>query len=274
LEITVPRGVTVQARGRYGDFDVNDLKGGVEIESDNAGVRLQNIAGNVRVNVQRSDVVRATGIAGNVDLQGRGNDVELENVEGQVTIEGSWGGELQFRRLAKPLRFQGRQADFNVQRIDGEVRLGRGFAHAESVEGPVVLRGHNNGCCDVRFTDFSSSLQVEVERGDVELRPATPMPKIDVELRNGNVDLIIPQGAKFNLKARADKGELQNEYGDILTTTEDRRGGVITGSVGDGASITINNARGMVRVRKSDEVPPEAPLTPRPPQPPRPKVTE
>ena len=136
LEITVPQGVTVQARGKHGDFDINAVTGGVEIESDNAGVRLQDIGGNVRVNLQRSDIVRAIGVTGNVDLQGRGNDVELENVQGQVTIEGSWGGELQFRKLAKPLRFQGRQADLAVQRIDGEVRLGRGFVHGESLAGP------------------------------------------------------------------------------------------------------------------------------------------
>ena len=269
LEITVPRGVSVQARGRHGDFEINDISGGVEVESDNAGVRVQNIGGNLRANLQRSDVVRAIGVTGNVDLQGRGNDVELENVQGQVTIEGSWGGELQFRKLAKPLRFQGRQADLSVQRVDGEVRLGRGFVHGESIAGPVVLRGHNNGCCDVRLSEFSSSLQVEVERGDVDLRPSNPIPKIDVELRNGNVDLVIPKGGKFTLKARAEKGELQNEYGDELQTNDTHRGGTISGNVGDGAAITINNARGMVTVRKSDEVPPAAPLTPVPPAPPK-----
>jgi DUF4097 and DUF4098 domain-containing protein YvlB len=275
LEIAVPRGVTVQGRGRTGDFDVNDVTGSVEIESDNAGVRVQNIGGSVRVKVQRSDIVRATGVTGDVDLQGRGNDVELENVAGQVTIEGSWGGELQFRRLAKPLRFQGRQAELAVQRVDGEVRLGRGFVHGDSVAGPVVLRGHQNGCCDVRFTDFTSSIQVDVERGDVDLRPSNPMPKIDVELRNGNVDLVIPKGGKFTIKARTDKGELQNEYGDALQTTENHRGGTITGNVGDGAAVTITNQRGMVTVRKSEEDAPEAPLTPRPPKQPRaPKADE
>jgi DUF4097 and DUF4098 domain-containing protein YvlB len=236
---------------------------------------VQNIGGSVRVKVQRSDIVRATGVIGDVDLQGRGNDVELENVAGQVTIEGSWGGELQFRRLAKPLRFQGRQAELAVQRVDGEVRLGRGFVHGDSVAGPVVLRGHQNGCCDVRFTDFTSSIQVDVERGDVDLRPSNPMPKIDVELRNGNVDLVIPKGGKFTIKARTDKGELQNEYGDALQTTENHRGGTITGNVGDGAAVTITNQRGMVTVRKSEEDAPEAPLTPRPPKQPRaPKADE
>ncbi|HYP08280.1 MAG TPA: DUF4097 family beta strand repeat-containing protein, partial [Bryobacteraceae bacterium] len=269
LEISVPNGVIVQARGRHGDFDVNDVKGGVEIDSDNAGVRMQNIGGNVRVNVRRSDVVRAIGVTGDVDLQGRGNDVELENVAGQVTIEGSWGGELQFRRLAKPLRFQGRQADVAVQKVNGELRVGRGFVHGETVDGPVVVRGHGNGCCDVRMTEFNSSLLVQVERGDLDLRPAAPMPKIDVDLRNGDVDLYLPRGAKFNLKARTSRGELENDYGDPLQVhNEGQHGGTLTGNVGDGPSVTISTDRGRVSVRKSDEEPPAAPLAPQAPTPP------
>jgi hypothetical protein len=213
--------------------------------------------------------VRALNVAGNVDLQGRGDDVELENVEGQVTIEGSWSGELQFRRLSKPLHFQGRQAEVNVQRVDGEVRVGRGFVHGESLVGPVMLRSNNKGCCDVRLSDFTSSLVVDVERGDVDLRPRNPMPKIDVELRNGNVELFLPKDAKFNLRARAERGELQNDYGDPLATVESDRGGTITGSVGDGAAITITNGRGLIAVRKLEDEPPAAPLTPQPPSPPK-----
>ena len=157
-----------------------------------------------------------------------------------------------------------------VQQVNGEVRLGRGFVHGESLAGPVVLRGHNNGCCDVRLSDFTSSLQLDVDRGDLDLRPTNPVPKMDVELRNGNVELILPKGAKFSLKGRVDKGELNNEYGDPLSATDSGRGGVISGSDGDGAAIVINNGRGGLTVRKSDDDPPVAPDRPLSPQPPSP----
>ena len=58
LEMTVPRGASVEGRGRYGDYDVTDIAGGVLIVSDNAGVRLSKIGGGVKVDVKRSDVVR------------------------------------------------------------------------------------------------------------------------------------------------------------------------------------------------------------------------
>ena len=271
LEITVPRGVTVQARGRYGDFEIKDIKGNVEVDSENAAIRMEDIGGNAKVNVRRSDVVRAVGVVGDFDLQGRGNDVQLENVQGQVSIDGSWGGELVFRNLSKPLRFQGSQADVNVHRIEGEVRMGRGFVTGETLAGPVVVRGHSKGCCDVRLNGFSSSLDVDVDRGDIELKPANPMPKINVQLENGNVELNIPSDAKFSLRAQVDKGELNNDFGDALRTSDEGRGGVLTGSVGEGAPITLASRRGSVTVRKADSDPPTAPLTPQPPRAPKPR---
>jgi hypothetical protein len=269
IEIAVPRGITVQARGRHGDFEIKNIKGNVEVDSENAGVRMDDIGGSAKVNVRRSDTVRAVGIAGDFDLQGRGNDVELENVQGQVSIDGSWGGELVFRNLAKPLRFQGRQADVHVQRIEGEVRVGRGFVTGETLGGPVVVRGHGKGCCDVRLNGFSSSLEVDVDGGDVELRPSNPMPKINVELDNGSVELAIPSGARFNLRAQVQKGEVNNDFGDALKSSDEGRGAILAGSVGEGAAITLLSRRGNISVRKSETEPSSAPLTPQPPRPPK-----
>lgn len=270
IEVKVPKGASVQARGRHGDFDITDLQGSVDIDSENAGVRIQNLGGDLRVNTRRSDIVRAQGVTGTVELQGRGNDVELENIQGQVTIDGSWGGELHFRNLAKPLRYQGNQAELQLQKLAGDVRLGRGFLHGESITGPMILRGRNKGCCDVRLSDFNSSLELTVQRGDVDLMPSLPLPKMDIEVRSGNVDLAIPKGGKFSLKAQVDKGEIENDYGDPLRESNEDRGATITGSVGDGPSIAISTDRGRIAVRKSEEAPPSAPLTPQPPAAPKP----
>src|SRR5208282_3700547 len=49
LEISVPEGSSIEAHGRYGDFDVQGVNGNVTINSDNAGVRLENLGGNVQI---------------------------------------------------------------------------------------------------------------------------------------------------------------------------------------------------------------------------------
>lgn len=104
LQITVPRGASIEASGRNGDFDIADLAGNVDIVSENAGVRIQNVDGNVKVDTRRSDVIRCTGVKGSVELKGRGSDVELEKIAGQVSVLGSYSGNVVMRDLAKAAR--------------------------------------------------------------------------------------------------------------------------------------------------------------------------
>ena len=72
LEVSVPRSATIEGRGSRGDYDVTDVTGGVDIASGNAGVRLTNIGGNAKVDLQHSDIVRAVDVKGDVDIEGQG----------------------------------------------------------------------------------------------------------------------------------------------------------------------------------------------------------
>src|SRR5580692_759492 len=194
MEITVPKGASIEAHGRYGDFDITDVAGNVEIVSDNAGVRLQNIGGDARVDLRRSDVVRAVGVKGLFDLKGRGADVDLQNMEGQVTITGSYSGVIQFHNLSKPLRFMGEQTQLNIEKLPGQVRMALGDFSASNLVGPIHLSTRSR---DVEMSDFTNALEISVERGDIELRPGSvPLARMDVTTRSGDLTLSLPANAK------------------------------------------------------------------------------
>ncbi len=124
LEVTVPRDMTVESRGRSGDYEISDILGDVELASDRADVRLSRVGGNARLEIGRSDLIRATDVKGKLDLQGRGSDVELENIEGQVTINGGYTGTLEFKNLAKPLQVEGaRNTELRVQAVPGRISM-------------------------------------------------------------------------------------------------------------------------------------------------------
>ena len=101
------------ATGRAGDFDVTNLDGNVNINSDNAGVRLQDLGGNVKIDTRRGDVVRCTNIRGAVELKGRNSDLELRKVAGQVTISGTYPGTINLRELAKPVHIDNVETALN-----------------------------------------------------------------------------------------------------------------------------------------------------------------
>lgn len=249
LDISVPKGTSVECHGIYGDFDITNIDGGVEIVSDNAGVRLQGIGGNVKVELRKSDIIRAVGVKGNVDLRGRGDDVELQDIAGQVNVEGTYTGALQFRNLAKPLRYQGAQVEFSAEKVPGQVRVSSGDLTGNNVTGPIRLTGRSR---DVQLSDFTQSLDLTLDRGDVELRPAMlNFPKVDVRLRSGDLDLALPEKAKFNLKAQTDRGEFHNEFGPPLDAKESGQGGAVSGSTGAGPQLQLSTDRGTVTVRKA-----------------------
>lgn len=275
LEISVPRGATIIARGQVGDFDISDINGNVDVASDNAGVRLQNIAGDVRVQLDRSDLVRATAVKGKLDLRAsRGDEMELTNIAGPVTVTGTWTGDLQFRALAQPLRFEADNLQFNVEKIPGEVRITGGEFSGSGLTGPIRLDARSR---DIQMADFTQALDLTVDRGDVELRPSAKgaIPRMDVRVQSGDLELAFPPTGKFDLKASTDHGEVHNEYGNGLNVQESDPGGSIAGGSAGAPEIRAITDRGTVTVRKTtgDETSMSFSEMPSPP-PKRPKVPD
>jgi hypothetical protein len=272
LEITVPMGSSIEARGRLGDFDIQNITGAVDINSDNAGVRLENIGGDVRIDLRRSDIIRATDVKGTVDLKGRGQDVELQNIAGQVTVGGTYTGQIQLRNLEKPLRYEDPQVTLSLEKLPGQVHMALGELTASNMIGPVRVNARSR---DIQLSDFTQSLDLTLERGDIELRPGKSVPKIEVHTRSGDVDLALLAGTKFDLKASTDRGEVHNDFGSPLTVDEGNRGATIVGATGGSPQpvLRLETGRGAVTVRKAtageDVTFPNLPTPPNPPNAPK-----
>ena len=272
LEVTVPRGMTVEARTRTGDFEANDIQGDVELIADRADVRLSRIGGNARLEVGRSEIIRAGDVQGKLDVQGKGSDLELENIQGQVTISGSYGGALEFKNLAKPLQFEGAlNTELHVQGVPGTISMNRSEVAANGVTGPVRLVTRSR---DIRLEGFTQSLELDTERGDVQLQPALPVPPIEARSGFGRIELVLPENARFDLQATAERGEVVNDFGPQISKETEGRSSTLKGRVGDGPSIRITANRGSVSVRKEgtapSEIPPPPGRKPRAPLPPKP----
>jgi len=130
---------------------------------------------------------------------------------------------------------------------------------------------------DVALTNFTSSLDINLNGGDVDLRPGLlPLAKMDVRSRAGHIELALPQGSKFDLTATSTRGSVDNEFGAPLKLEPNgRRGSTLRGSNG-GPSVNISTDNGQILVRSAaaaDSALPESklPKTPavpaKPPQP-------
>lgn len=268
IDIVAPKGFAVECRGRYGDFDVSGFQSDVDIRSDNAGVRIEEIGGNVRVDLGRSDIVRATNVKGNIDIKGRGSDLELENIAGTVTVLASYYGDLQFRNIAKQMRYESNNSNVVFERIPGYVRFSRGDLTASRVAGPVRIASNSK---DVRIRDFTGDLEIDVNRGDVEVFPgASKLDRIHVKTGNGDIELGLLDASKMSLNARVNRGEIENDFDDSLRVDKEGRGASLKGSIGQGPEVTLNSGRGTILIRKATPGAPDWEISPAPADPPAP----
>ncbi len=249
LEITIPKSLGLEAHSRSGDIDVSNLAGNVDLSSDHADVRLSQIGGNSRVELSHSDLVRASDLKGNLDLQGRGSDLQLENISGQVTVNGSYSGTLSFRNLLRPLHFESPNTDFQVEKLPGQVSMDLGNLTGRNLVGPIRLKTRSK---DVRIEDFTDSLDLETDRGDIALDPGrVPLAKIDARSRIGKIELSLPEKAAFALVATTEHGEVLNDFGPQIQRQTNGRAATLKGTVGQGPTIAITTQHGSVLVRKA-----------------------
>jgi DUF4097 and DUF4098 domain-containing protein YvlB len=249
LDITVPRGLNIEARGRSGDLTIEDVAGTVDISNGRGDVRLNAIGRDVRVESSRSGLIRASDVKGNLDLEGRGGDLQIENVQGQVTINGEYSGTMEFRGLARPLHFQSARSDFRAEQIPGSVTLDLSEMKLQNVIGPVRFQTRSR---DIQATDVTNSLELTVERGDIQVTETkAPLPKMEIRSHNGDITLAVPERAGFELDGRTGQGEIDNEFGSPLIGQTEGRSGTIRGRVGSGPQITLSTERGKLSVRKN-----------------------
>jgi len=272
LEVHIPKGASVECRGTRGDFDVSNITGNFEVNSENAGVRGQDIGGNVRIDLRRSDIIRLMRVKGNVDVKGaRADDIELDEVTGQVVVEGQFTGDIDFRRIDKGLRFISEATTLTVERLKGRAHLSDGDLEVEDILGPMKLRSRSK---DVRVSGFATPIEIELDRGDIELSPgSSTLSSIIAKTSSGAVTMHMPENAKYDLEAVTRRGDVDNLFGSPLERREEDRGGSIRGKNG-GPRILLETGRGSMTVTRggvmssrSDVslVPPAPPKAPKPP---------
>jgi DUF4097 and DUF4098 domain-containing protein YvlB len=175
--------------------------------------------------------------------------VELLKITGQVTVSGDYTGTVSLRELSKPVRLASMRTRLDAEQVPGEIRMDRGSLTGQNVIGPVHLVTHST---DVTLDGFTEALELNVDRGDIELRPqSTPLSKITVHNRSGNIELALPQSASFALNAITNNGDIDNQFGESLKESSQGRGAKLEGGLGSGPDVNLTTQHGSITIRKA-----------------------
>jgi len=147
-------------------------------------------------------------------------------------------------------------------RIDGSLDLDSDDLHADSIVGPVHLITRSK---NVRFDEVSGDVRLQDDNGTIEIGMRT-VGNVQIDNRNGDVQLSLPEKAGFRVDAHTRDGEIQSDFPEIKINNDEHESRA-SGTVGNGAAhIVVNNEHEGIEFRKASPTPPRPPTPPKPPK--------
>jgi hypothetical protein len=259
LDISLPRKVQVAIISRRGDVNLSGRDGGVDISAQHSDTNLEDVNGNVKVNQEKGSV-KIEQIAGDVHVQGRVNEVSVADVKGAVQLEGEFQESVKLARITKSVTFKSSRTDMEFSRIEGTLDLDSDELRAEQITGPLHLTTRSK---NIRLEEVSGDVRLQDDNGAIEVGMRT-LGNVQIDNRNGDIRLSLPDKAAFRLDAHTRDGEIQSDFSE-LKVNNDEHEAKASGSVGNASShIVLNNEHDGIEIRKASSMPPKPPEPPNP----------
>jgi hypothetical protein len=262
MDISVPRKAAVTITSRRGDVNISGRNGNIDIAAQHGDTSVDDITGNVKVSQEKGSV-KVEQVTGDAQVGGRVSDVTVADVKGSVQLDGEFQESVKLERIAKTVTFKSSRTDMEFSRLGGSLDLNSDELHADEVAGPVHLTTRSK---NIRLEGVSGDVRLKDDNGTVELIMHS-VGNVQIDNRNGDVQLSVPEKAGFRLDARTRGGEIQSEFPE-LKVNNDEHESKASGSVGNGSShIVITNEHEGIEIRKASAAPPTPPAPPNPAKP-------
>jgi DUF4097 and DUF4098 domain-containing protein YvlB len=265
LDISIPRKMALEITSRRGDVSVTGRDGDVEINNQHGDVSVEDVTGYVKLNLEKSSA-RVEQVTGDVHINGRLNEVSVTDVKGAAQFEGEFQESVKLARISKGVAFKSSRTDMEFSRIDGDLDLDSDDLHAGQITGPVRLTTRSK---QIRLEEVSGDVRVQDEHAGIEVSMRS-LGNVQIDSRNGDINLSVPDKAGFHVDAHTRDGEIQSDFPELKIDNNEHEA-TATGTVGSGSShIVLNNEHDSIEIRKaSSKAAPATPATP--PTPSKPK---
>jgi DUF4097 and DUF4098 domain-containing protein YvlB len=261
LDISLPKKAPVTISSRRGDVTVADREANVDISAQHSDTSVEDINGSVKVSQEKGSV-KVEQINGDVHVEGRLNEVSVSDVKGGAQLDGEFQESVKLARITKTVSFKSSRTDMEFSRIDGDLDLDSDDLRAGEITGPLRLITRSK---NVHLDAVSGDVRLQDDNGEVEVAMRS-LGNVQIDNRQGDLRVSIPEKAGFRLDARTRDGEIESEFPELKVDNNDRESRA-SGSVGNAAShIVLNNEHSGIEIRKASAQPPRPPEPPAPPK--------
>jgi DUF4097 and DUF4098 domain-containing protein YvlB len=249
MEIWVPRKVAADINTRHGDIVLKDRAAYVKASTSHGDISVEDVTGNVALEQRKGDI-RVANITGDVAVDGQVNDSSISDIKGAVKLNGDYFGDINLSKIEKGVAFRSSRTDMELARLDGDLNMQSGDLRANKLAGPIKVLTRSK---DIHLDELTGDLRLENSNGTVEVHSAK-LGTIDIQNRSGDVQVVVPEKAGFQLQVKATNGEINSDFSGLKLTNE-RDNNSATGTVGNGGpKVQINNEHGNIEIRKAGSV--------------------
>ena len=262
IVVTVPAGAVTSVTANRGDVHINSIKAPVNVIANHGDVEISAVDGPITAHINNGgSSFSSHSVRGPITLEGRLHDINIADIDGPVTMGGDFFGSTHLEHIRGNVRFHTSRTDFQLARLDGEVKIGSKDLSAEQAVGPLTLTTRSR---NITLDRIAGDVAVTNSNGSVDLSSAPPLANVNIQNRNGDVTLTVPEQAGFTVQADSSNGDIENDFGLPIQGNDTRKN--FSGTVGKGTGtirITTTNS-GDIKLKKASI----SPLPPAPPQPP------
>jgi hypothetical protein len=254
LDVSVPRKVPVTISSRRGDVNLVGRDGAIDIAAQHSDTTVEDVNGDVKVSQEKGSV-KIEQVTGDVHVEGRVNEVSVSDVKGAVQLDGDFSESVKLARITKTVTFKSSRTDMEFSRIEGSLDLDSDELHAEQITGPLHLTTRSK---NIRLEEVSGDVRLQDDNGAIEVGMRT-LGNVQIDSRNGDIQLSLPDKAGFRLDAQTRDGEIQSEFPELKVNNDEHQAKA-SGSVGNALShIVLNNEHDGIEIRKASSTPPKPP---------------
>lgn len=245
LDISIPRRASVTISSKRGDVSVVGRDGSVDVSAAHSDTSIEDINGNVKLS-QEKGTAKVQQVSGDVHVDGRLNEIAVSDVKGSAQLDGEFQESVKVERIMKSVSFKSSRTDLEFSRIDGTLDLNSDDLRAEQITGPLRLTTRSK---NIHLNGVSGDVRLQDNDGAVEVAMRT-VGNVQIDNRNGDVQLSLPEKAGFRLDARTRDGEIQSDFPEVKVSNDEHESRA-NGSVGNGSShIVVNNEHDGIEIRK------------------------
>jgi hypothetical protein len=249
IELTVPRGATVEVESQTGHVEVSDvaearvkvLSGDVDVRRVSRAVQVSCLSGDVSVS-DSTGPVRVESVSGDVEARNvrtsaTGDNFEAKSTSGDVTIEAVGHGHVSGSAISGQILYTGalaRGGSYDFRTISGDVTLELPADASFTIHAKVVVSGEIVTDFPIK-TSTTTSASASVGGPDV-MTPAPPAPAAPP----GSAGMPAPPAPPVHVR-KVPKVKLHKEH-------ESAR---LDGTVGDGgAVVNLTSFSGSLHLRR------------------------